>query len=61
MADYCHGEFFDVSDSEIVDIFHKILLSQGILKKTPILMYDDCERNYMRIQENQTQKGTRRK
>ena len=41
LADDSNGQFFDVSNSDIENIFQKISLSLGIVTKTAIVGFDD--------------------
>jgi hypothetical protein len=43
LAGESNGEFFDVSDSDIENIFQKISLSLGIVTNTAIVGFDDGE------------------
>jgi hypothetical protein len=40
LADDTNGQFFDVSDADIENIFQKISLSLGIVTKTAIIGFD---------------------
>jgi hypothetical protein len=44
LANESNGEFYDVSDSDIENIFQKISISLGIVTKTAIIGINDGDR-----------------
>jgi hypothetical protein len=44
LASESNGEFYDVSDSDIENIFQKISISLGIVTKTAIIGINDGDR-----------------
>ena len=43
VANDCNGQYFDVDDSEIEEIFQQISLTLGIVTKTALFGFDDGE------------------
>ncbi len=61
MANDSNGSFFDVSNSDIENIFQKISLSLGIVTKTAIIGFNDGEkRGVIAAQGKQLQLGIRK-